>query len=283
MIRAMRCLSLALTVLWVSAAVGAPVAVPELRARVTDLTTTLDAAQKQALEAKLAAFERDHGSQVAVLIVPTTQPEAIEQYSIRVVDAWKLGRAKQDDGVLLLVARDDRTLRIEVGQGLEGAIPDAIARRVIDEIILPRFRRGDFAGGIQDGVDRVLGLIRGEALPAPPREPARGSRNLMDWALPLLIGLTLLGRVLRQPLGSLPGATLTAGAAFVLVWLLVGALATALVVALVAFFVTLVAPDRTAGWSSGGGLRGGFGGGFGGGGFGGGGGGFSGGGASGRW
>lgn len=268
---------------WSAAAAAAQVPVPELRARVTDLTTTLDAAQKQALEAKLAAFEREHGSQLAVLIVPTTLPEAIEQYSIRVVEAWKLGRARQDDGVLLLVARDDRTLRIEVGQGLEGAIPDAVSRRVIEEIILPRFRRGDFAGGIQDGVDRLLGLILGEALPAPPRAAARRAGGLADWGLPLLIVLTLLGRFLRRPLGSLPGATLTAGAAFVLVWLLIGALATALVFALIAFFVTLIAPDRSLGWSSGGGLRGGYGGGFGGGGFGGGGGGFSGGGASGRW
>ena len=128
--------------------------VPPLTARVTDLTGTLTDEQRAALEAKLAAFEREKGAQVAVLVVPTTRPEDIAQYSIRVVDAWKLGRARPDDGVLLLVAKDDRQLRIEVGYGLEGALPDAIASRIIRETITPRFRQGDFYGGIDAGVDR---------------------------------------------------------------------------------------------------------------------------------
>ncbi|NDC39059.1 MAG: YgcG family protein, partial [Proteobacteria bacterium] len=141
--------------------------VPALSQPVTDLTSSLSSADRAALNQKLGAVSTQSGSQVAVLIVPTTQPEAIEQYSIRVVDAWKLGRKGIDDGVLLLVAKNDRTVRIEVGRGLEGAIPDAIAKRIISEIIIPQFRSGRFAAGIFDGVDAILALIRGEALPAP--------------------------------------------------------------------------------------------------------------------
>ena len=118
--------------------------IPPLKARVTDVTGTLSAAERESLEAKLAAFEARKGAQIAVLIVPTTKPEEIEQYSIRVVDAWKLGREKPDDGALLLVAIEDHTLRIEVGRGLEGALTDLVSNRIIDETITPRFREGDF-------------------------------------------------------------------------------------------------------------------------------------------
>ena len=143
------------------------VAVPALTQRVTDLTGTLDAQQQAALESRLAQFEQQGGSQIAILIVPTTQPEAIEQYSIRVVDQWKLGREEVDDGILILVAKGDRQMRVEVGYGLEGAIPDAIANRIVDEIIAPHFRQGDFYGGLAAAVDQLARLIEGESLPAP--------------------------------------------------------------------------------------------------------------------
>lgn len=255
---------------------SAQVEIPALRARVSDLTATLQPAQVQALESKLAAFEREHGSQVAVLLVPTTQPETIEQYAIRVVEHWQLGRAQQDDGVLLLIAKSDRTLRIEVGQGLEGAIPDAVAKRIIEEQMLPRLRAGDFAGGIEAGVDTILGLIRGEGLPAPARAAPGGSA--FEKALPMLFVLIFAGQFLRRLLGRLPGAGLVGGFAFLLGWLLTGALLIALLFALAAFVLTLTGLSSGGGWHSRGG-----GGGFGGGGFRGGGGGFSGGGASGRW
>ena len=122
------------------------------------------------LDATLQAFEARKGSQIAVLIVPTTSPESIEQFSIRVADAWKIGRKTIDDGAILVVAKDDRSLRIEVGYGLEGVLTDATAKRIIDEVIVPKFRTGDFAGGISDGVDRMLKVIDGEPLPAPKPE-----------------------------------------------------------------------------------------------------------------
>lgn len=262
-------------VLW-SGLGSAQVAVPELKARVSDLTATLEPAQVQALESKLAAFERERGSQVAVLLVPTTQPETIEQYAIRVVEQWKLGRAQQDDGVLLLIAKADRTLRIEVGQGLEGAIPDALAKRILEEQMLPRLRAGDFAGGIEAGVDTILRLIRGEPLPTPAKTAAAVG-SAFEKALPMLFILIFAGQFLRSLLGRLPGAGLVGGFAFLLGWLLTGAVLIALLFALAGFVLTLTGLSGGGGWHSRGG------GGFGGGGFVGGGGGFSGGGASGRW
>ncbi|HSD60573.1 MAG TPA: YgcG family protein, partial [Burkholderiales bacterium] len=151
----------------------AEVPVPPLQARVTDLTRTLSGGQQAALERRLAAFEQKKGSQVAVLIVPSTRPETIEQYAIRVAEQWKLGRKGVDDGALLLVAKDDREVRIEVGYGLEGVLPDATAKRIISEVIVPRFRQGDFAGGIDAGVGRMISVIEGEPLP-PPQQRASG-------------------------------------------------------------------------------------------------------------
>src|SRR2546430_520866 len=145
----------------------AEVAVPPLKAHVTDLTGTLSARELRDLDSRLAAFEHGKGSQVAVLMLPSTQPETIEEYSIRVADAWKIGRARVDDGVILVVAKNDRKLRVEVGRGLEGAIPDAIAKRVIAEVITPRFKANDFYGGIASGTDALMKLIEGEGLPAP--------------------------------------------------------------------------------------------------------------------
>jgi len=284
---ALRLRFLAMLLLLSAAAATAqpPVAVPPFSARVLDATGTLASAEQSALEQQLAALESRKGSQIAVLIVPTVRPETIEQFAMRVVEQWQLGRRGVDDGVLLLVAKDDREVRIEVGYGLEGAIPDATANRVIDEFIVPRFRQGDFAGGIRAGVDRLSGLVDGEPLPAPPGQPAApvSIENLLPV---VLIASLALGGVLRRRLGQFPGALSMGVIAGVVTWLLAGLLGVALFMALVAFVVSL-AGGGGGRWSSGarGGLGGGFGGGLGGGGGfgGGGGGGFGGGGASGRW
>jgi uncharacterized protein len=257
--------------------------VPPLAGRVNDLTGTLSADQRQALESKLAAFETDKGSQLAVLLVPTTQPETIEQFGIRVAETWKLGRKGVDDGVILLVAKEDRALRIEVGYGLEGMIPDAIAKRVIEEVIVPRFKAGDFAGGVTSGVDTLIKLVSGEPLP----EPSRGHGGIdapswMDDSFPLVIVVLIaIGGLLRALLGRLLGASVMGGIAFLGGWWLAGSLISAVVIATIVFLFTL-AGGGGRGIYRGGGGGGGFGGG-GGGGFSGGGGGFGGGGASGRW
>ena len=143
------------------------VALPTLTERVTDLTGTLSADEKASLTASLTALEKDKGAQVAIVMLPTTQPEAIEQFSIRLADAWKIGRKGVDDGVIIIVAKNDRKMRIEVGYGLEGAIPDAIAKRIVAEQMGPRFREGDFAGGLKAAVATLDKVIRGEPLPAP--------------------------------------------------------------------------------------------------------------------
>ncbi|MFT4047746.1 MAG: YgcG family protein [Solimonas sp.] len=269
--------------LFASLAALADVPVPALTARVTDQTGTLDASQRAALESKLAAFEQAKGSQIALLIVPTTEPETIEQYSIRVAEQWKLGRKGVDDGLLILVARNDRALRIEVGYGLEGAVPDAIANRVIDEIIVPKFRSGDYYGGLDAGVDQLIKVIDGEPLPAPPQRSAAQRGGKLESLLPVLFLALIAAQLLRRVFGQGLGSLLAGGAVFGLVWLLSGLLAVAALFGLAAFVLTLFGaalPFGGGGWSSRGG---GFGGGWGGGGFGGGGGGFGGGGASGRW
>ncbi|MCB1596541.1 MAG: YgcG family protein [Gammaproteobacteria bacterium] len=255
--------------------------VPAPAGRVVDATGTLSVGERSALEAKLAELEARKGAQIVVLLVPTTRPEAIEQFSMRVVEAWKPGRKGIDDGVLLLVATEDREVRIEVGYGLEGAIPDAAANRIIDEFIVPSFRQGDFAGGIEAGVDRLIGLIDGEALPEPARSgsPATG----FDKVLPIALFVSIVaGAILRRVLGQLPGAAVTGLLVSGLTWLLVGAIGLALLMGLIGFMLGLAPAGRAGRWASH--PRGGFGGGsFGGGGFRGGGGGFGGGGASGRW
>jgi uncharacterized protein len=263
-------LALLVALLLPAAAARAQVPVPPLTGRVVDLTGTLTAAEQAELAERLATLATTRGSQIAILLVPTTAPESIEQF---------------DDGVLVLVARDDRTVRIEVGRGLEGAIPDAVANRLIDEYLVPRFRAGDFAGGLATAVDRLAGLIAGEALPppAPGWDGGRGQDPLAE-AFPLVfIGALVVGGALRRALGQLPGALVTAGLAGVLTWVLVGVLAAALFMAFVGFVVGLAGGSggRWASRGRGGGFGGGFGGGSGG--FRGGGGGFGGGGASGRW
>ncbi|MDO8706137.1 MAG: YgcG family protein [Sulfuricaulis sp.] len=260
----------------------AEVAVPPLAARVTDLTGTLAPSQRDTLERELQAFESRKGSQIAVLIVPTTQPEEIEQYSIRVADAWKLGRKGIQDGVILLIAKDDRALRIEVGYGLEGVIPDAVGNRIVNEIIVPFFKQGDFYGGIHAGVNRLIRLIDGEPLP-PPAARDRSWAGLRD-LLPFgFIAVLIGGGLLRALFGRMVGAGVAGGVVAVVAWIMLGSLLTALVAAIMVFLFVLMAgvrmgPSGYGGW--GGGMGGG---GFGGGGFSGGGGGFGGGGASGKW
>lgn len=264
-------------------AIRAEVAVPPLTARVTDQTATLTLEQKSALEQTLRAFEALKGSQIAVLMVPTTAPETIEQYSLRVVEQWKLGRQKVDDGALLIIAKEDRTLRIEVGYGLEGALNDATSKRIISEIITPHFRQGDFYGGISAGIDRMIRVIDGEALPPPVAQPAASGDALLR-QLPIILFLVVaIGGVLRVLLGRLPGAAVGGAIIAVVAWLLIGAITVALIAGVVAFLFTLLG-GGLGGYPGGLGGRGGFGsGGFGGGGFRGGGGSFGGGGASGRW
>jgi len=291
--------------LWLMAAVVTPayaqqglVAVPQLTARVTDLTGTLAADQSSALEAKLAAFEQSKGSQVVVLIVPTTQPEVIEQYSIRVVDQWKLGRGKVDDGVLLLVALNDRKVRIEVGYGLEGALPDATANRIIQQDIAPAFKRGDYYNGISTGVDRIMRVIEGEPLPEPEFSPPAAGIPGMVQLLPFLFIFALVGgSIFRRLFGRVGGALATGGLVSFLTWMLISILGISLFAGVVAFIFALMGGMGGGGPGAGGngwysrrhgsgwGYGGGFGGGLGGGGGfgGGGGGGFGGGGASGSW
>ncbi len=267
--------------------------IPPLRTRVTDLTGTLTAGERSALEAKLAEFEARKGAQIAVLIVPTTKPEEIEQYSIRVVDAWKLGREKPDDGALLLVAKEDRALRIEVGRGLEGALTDLVSNRIIDETITPRFREGDFAAGISTGVDRMIAVVDGEPLPEPEKHWSGRERGL-GGMFPLLFGLVFFGSVLlRAIFGRALGSVATGGVAGGMAWFFTQALGLSIGVGFVGLVLSLMLGFGNGGrWSSrpghGGWTTGGWGGGFGsrgggGGGFGGGGGSFGGGGASGRW
>jgi uncharacterized protein len=274
----------------------AQVAVPPLTGRVVDLTGTLDATQKATLEQTLEAFEARKGTQIAVLLVPTTAPETIEQYSLRVAEQWKIGRKKVDDGAILVVAKNDRTLRIEVGYGIEGALSDVTSHRIISEVITPAFRQGDFFGGIRAGIERIIGVVDGEKLPAPPPKATwqdRGGDGLGQM-IPIAFMLALVvGGILRRVLGRFVGALATGGVIGGLAFFLIGALSIALLAGVIGFVFTLLGGGmlgRTGGWTAG---RGGFGGGFGGGGggFGGGGGGgfsggggsFGGGGASGRW
>jgi len=258
---------------------------------------------------RLKDLQTRKGSQVAVLILPTTQPETIEQYSIRVAQAWKIGRRKIDDGALLVVAKNDHKLRIEVGYGLEGPLTDVTARRIIDEVIVPRFKTGDFEGGIAAGLTRIIGVIDGEPLPAPlPEASHEIDAGWLDFVFsPFgLLAYVAIATMLRGLLGRLLGSTATAGVIGGLTWYILGSLAVSGMVGVAAFFITMFADSilaasleagrntRRGGGASGGGgwsTSWGGGGGLGGGsssrgsdsGFSGGGGSFGGGGASGSW
>ncbi len=272
---------LALLMCWAFAA-HADVAVPPLSGRVVDQTGTLSSADISSLTQTLQSLEARKGSQVAVLIVPTTAPETIEQYSLRVAETWKVGRKKIDDGALLVVAKNDRKLRIEVGYGLEGALNDATAKRIIDEVITPRFRNGDFAGGISAGIERIVAVIDGEPLPAPAPQKSSGASSNFDPFNPfLLFAVFIVGGILRTTLGRLVGSVTTGGIVGALAWFIAGSLAASVIVGVIAFIITMFGGMM----SSFGGGRGSYSGSIGssGGGFSGGGGSFGGGGASGSW
>jgi uncharacterized protein len=283
---------LALVLCWAFAAL-ADVAVPPLTGRVVDQTGTLSRRDIASLDQTLRAFEARKGTQIAVLIVPTTQPETIEQFSIRVAEAWKIGRKKIDDGAILVVAKDDRKLRIEVGYGLEGALTDATTKRILDEIITPKFRNGDFAGGISDGADRIIRVADGEPLPAPARP--RQDSGFLDHIDPLnpflIVAVIVVGGIFRGLLGRLFGSIAAGGLVAVLFWFAAASLALSAISGIIAFLLTMFsdamtssgAMRRGAGWAGGGYSGGGYSGGSSGGGFGGGGGNFGGGGASGSW
>jgi uncharacterized protein len=267
---------------------GALVAVPPLTARVIDLTGTLSGAAVARVESQLADLEAKKGSQIAVLIVPSTQPEEIEQFGIRVEDAWKLGRKGVDDGAYLIVAKNDRHVRIEVGYGLEGALSDAVSNRIIDENITPHFKQGDFDGGIEAGVDKMISVVNGEPLPEPDRKWEHHG-NLGNMLPLLLVVVVVVGGVLRALFGRLFGSVATGGIAGGLAWIFSHLLPIGLGAGVFAFLLAMLAGSSSRTWSAGRGWGGGFGGGLGGG-FGGGGGGFSGGGgggggggASGSW
>jgi uncharacterized protein len=269
----------------------ADVAVPQLTGRVVDQTGTLSGSDIAALSQKLRDFETRKGSQVAVLIVPTTEPETIEQFSIRVADAWKIGRKKVDDGAILVVAKNDRHLRIEVGYGLEGALTDITSRRIIDEDITPKFRTGDFAGGISAGLDRMMRVIDGEPLPVPSRSVGFGNLDDIGPILPVMLFVSLgIGGFLRAVLGRLIGSVATGGLIGVLALLILGSAGIAAIAGIIGFFFAFVADlfPASTGLSRGGSWSGGSGGWSSGssgdsGGFSGGGGSFGGGGASGSW
>ncbi|MBX3645477.1 MAG: TPM domain-containing protein [Rubrivivax sp.] len=276
--------------------------VPALTARVIDQTGTLDASQRAALDAKLAAFGQAAGPQIVVLMVPTTQPEDIAAYAQRVADSWKIGRRDVGDGLLIVVAKNDRRIRIEVAKALEGAVPDLAARLIIDRQISPAFRAGNFAGGLDAGIDALMARIKGEGLPAPqaqsPRGPQEGSWQ--ELLMFFFVAVPVIGGILSKVLGRRLGALLTAGGAGAAAWIVSASVLIAGAAALITLVVVgviglgalqgggLGRGSRGGGpviWGGGGGFGhgGGFGGG-GGGGFGSGGGGdFGGGGASGDW
>lgn len=261
--------------------------VPALTARVTDLTATLSSEQRSQLETKLAAFEREKGVQIAVLLVPTTQPEAIEQYAIRVAEQWKLGRQGVDDGALLLIAKQDRKLRIEVGYGLEGALNDATAKRIVAETITPQFRERRFYEGIDAGVERIFAVVGGE--PLPPAKGAAGGTtgqggdgfDIEDILVVGLVLVTVVAGILRAIFGRFLGAAAVGGLAGFIVMAIASSLLIAVIAGVVVFVLALLSGGRGFGGFSGGSWGGSGGGGFGG--FSGGGGGFGGGGASGDW
>jgi len=253
--------------------------VPVLSARVIDQTGTLDAAQRQALEAKLQAFAQEKGSQIVVLMVATTEPEDIASYANRVGNAWKIGRKDVGDGILVIVAKNDRKMRIEVAKTLEGAVPDIAAARIIDGAMKPRFRENDFAGGLDAAVDQLIARVKGEALPEVDTKSGDfgdGGRedSGFDWqdlAIFLFFGVLIGGPIARAILGKVLGPLALGGAAGAVVMVLTSSIVVAVLAGLGALLFTLLSTAFGAGM----GRRGGGGGGFGGLGGGGGGGGWS--------
>lgn len=268
-------------------------AVPKLQKRVTDLTGSLALADEAKIESRLKDFEAKKGAQIAVLLVDTTQPEPVFDYATRVFNEWKLGRKGIDDGVLFVVAKSDRKMQILTGPGISGVMTDAVSKRIIAEIISPKFRSGDFAGGIDDGVAKMISVIDGEALPPPPdkrvaTKSTGGHENFFVFAI---FAAMIVGPMLRAVLGRFLGATATGGLTGAAAWLIAGGLAIPIVSGVLVFLGVLLVgsvgsglglgSSGRGGWLSGGGFSGG--GSSGGGGFSGGGGSFDGGGASGDW
>src|SRR5262245_61868764 len=240
--KAVRAVLLALLLGWVLPAL-ALVAVPQLTGRVVDQTGTLSSGDIAQLTQTLGDLETRKGSQIAVLIVPTTEGEAIEPFSLRVAEAWKIGRKKIDDGALLVIAKNDRRLRIEVGYGLEGALTDATTKRIIDEEITPKFKSGDFAGGVSAGVNRMIGVVNGEKLPEPepPHWQDGGLLGNIDPFNPIvLIFVVIVGAVLRAVLGRFIGAAATGGVVGIFGWFIAGSLAAAILIGFIAFVVTFL-------------------------------------------
>jgi len=228
--------------------------IPPLTARVTDVTGTLTSEQRAALEANLAAFEASKGSQIAIVIVPTTQPEDIAQYGIRVADQWKVGRKGIGDGIIVIVAKNDRKMRIEVGRGLEGAVPDAYAKRIISEVMAPRFGQGDFYGGLRGATQALEQLISGEQLPAPSR-PASGrsggGEGLEGLLVVLLVGTVVLGGILTAIFGRFAGSLMTGGAVGGIAWTIAGVLAAGIGAGVLAFIFSLVLASSRGGFTGG--------------------------------
>lgn len=266
----------------------APLPVPALTARVMDQTGTLDDGQRQALEHRLAAIESARGTQIVVLMLPSTAPEDIAAYAHRVADTWKIGRREVGDGLLIVVAKDDRAMRIEVARALEGAIPDVAAARIIDGAMAPRFRQSDFAGGLDAALTHIEARLAGEALPLPgdgERRQARDETTLEGLAAFLFFGVMLIGPGVRRLFGNRLGSALMGAGAGTVAYVLTASLGMALAAGLIALFYTWLFSNtrggpiwhggsggtRGGGWSGGGGFRSGGGGSFGGGG------------ASGRW
>jgi uncharacterized protein len=280
----------------VAAAEGDLQPIPALKARVTDQTATLSAADEARIEAKLREFEAQKGAQVAVLIVGTTQPEAIFDYALRVAESWKLGRKGVDDGVLFVIAKNDRKLQILTGPGIQGTLTDAMSKRIISEIVAPRFRASDFAGGIEQGVDKIIAVLQGEALPPPhskKRVAVSSGISYDTFFIMAMVAAFVVGPLLRTLLGRFLGATATGGITGAAAWWLAGGMLFPIVAGVIVFVVALLLGSaslgslrRSGGWPggwSGGSSAGGWGGGGSSGGFSGGGGGFDGGGASGDW
>ena len=270
---------LAITLCW-SCIVSAQVVVPPLTGRITDQTGTLTAEQKAGLEQTLRAFETRKGSQLAVLMVSTTAPEAIEQYSMRVAEQWKLGRKKVDDGAILVIAKTDRAVRIEVGYGLEGVLNDVTSKRIISDTITPRFKEGNFNAGITAGIAQIIRVVDGEPLPPAQESSTVGIADIQQFIPFIFVLAMVIGGVLRAAFGRFPGALVTGVGVAIIAWLFAGALSIALGAGVLALLVTLFSGGMGR---YGIGTHGGIGLGGRGGGFSGGGGGFGGGGASGRW
>ena len=223
--------------------------IPPLTGRVLDITGALTAGQKRELEASLEAFETRKGSRIAVLITGTTYPEPIESFAIRVAETWKIGRKGVDDGIVVVMAKSDQAMRIEVGYGMERAVPDAVAKRLIEEEFIPKVREGDVYGGLRAGLDRLMRVIDGEPLPEPKQEAGRGSdlRSIEAYYVLFLVIVIAGAGLLRALFGRLPAATMVGLGTGLLAWLIVAQVIVAALVGIVAFIFTLAGGGHRSG------------------------------------